>query len=659
MPTFTRPLVLLLAVGGVVAGASPRTARAQRTGAPGPVSLDSLLSTAISTASKYAQRTATAPASVTILSADQIRRSGYRTMQEVLENVRGFYVSNDRNYTYLGTRGFSRPSDYNNRVLLLVDGHTLNEQVWGGAPMGSDLPLNLDAIERIEIVRGPGSTLYGTNAMFAVINIVTRTVATLDGVIAGGRVGSAGLREGTLAIGHSLSRSSAFTLSGLVSRVDGNDLYYPEYDAAETNGGWARGLDWERSVSGLGALTVGDVEVHTGYYSRSKGIPTGVYGSVFNDARTMSVDESFWGDVKWMREVGRRMRLSGRLYANRYRYRGVFPTEELPFYSDGGGSSNLGAEGIAVVDPTSRHRLTIGSEFRNVFHAEYYELNPGLPASRDDKPIHTGAVFSQDEFQASTSLTVVGGLRWDWNSRREGAVSPRLAVIFTPSASTTLKFLYGEAFRAPSAAEADISTTYYVRNPLLKPERIRTVELNLERRVSAPLLFSGSLYGYRLHQLISQVELEDERVMYENVDAADGVGGELELDYRSEGPLSASATYALQRATEGGSGRQLVNAPRHIGTVALTLSRHRRLQLTGVTRYESGRRTFTGSTTSSFVRTDASLLWTPAVLQGAELSVRVTNLFDADYAVPAGVEHRLRTIPADGRTWSVKLSRRF
>lgn len=659
MPTRARAWMVAIAAGSGLLLCGSDSARAQQPGQPQPISLDSLLSTTISAASKYAQRSAAAPASVTILSSEDLARFGFRTLQDVFENVRGFYVSNDRNYPYLGTRGFSRPSDYNNRILLLVDGHSMNEQVWGGVAVGSDLPLNLDAIERIEIVRGPGSALYGTNAMFAVINIVTRTVATLDGLIVGARMGSEGLRDGTIAAGRTLGKSSSLTLSGLVSWLDGADRYYPEYDTPETNAGVARDLDWERSSSGLASLKVRDVDLRVGFYSRSKGIPTGAYESAFNDPRTMTMDENFWGDVTAMREVSGRLRLTGRLFADRYRYRGVFPADTGPAYTDGGGSADVGGEGIAVWDLTSRHRLTIGAEARHVTLAEYHEHTPGVEDTHDNKPTSTTAVFSQDEFQVSPVLTLVGGLRWDGNSRREDALSPRVAVIVMPTGATTIKALYGEAFRAPSASETDLSTAYYVSNPALKPERIRTLELTLEHRFGAPLMASGSLYSYRMHRLIDQDLLPDGSVRYENLTKADGSGVELEFDYRPDGPVSGHASWAFQRADQRPLGERLTNSPAQIATLSITMRHRRSLQLTGLTRYESGRQTLSGPSTPAYVRTDANVTWSPAGLRGAQLGLRVTNAFNVAYETPGAEEHLQRAIPQDGRAWSIRLTRRF
>src|SRR5439155_4757889 len=97
-----------------------------------------------------------------------------------------------------GVRGFSRETDYNDRLLLLINGQAINENVFGSAPFGTDLALDLDMLERIEIVRGPGSSLYGTGAMFAVVNLITRSGAMLDGVSASASAGSFGKKRGAL-----------------------------------------------------------------------------------------------------------------------------------------------------------------------------------------------------------------------------------------------------------------------------------------------------------------------------------------------------------------------------------------------------------------------------------------------------------------------------
>src|SRR6185312_5537081 len=121
-------------------------------------------------ASKLEQKSTEAPSSTTVITSDEIKRYGYRTLADVLRSVQGFYVSNDRNYEFLGARGVSL-GDFNSRVLLLVNGHRVNTDLNDGAFIGTSFILDVDLIDRVEIIRGPGSVLYGNNAFFGVINV--------------------------------------------------------------------------------------------------------------------------------------------------------------------------------------------------------------------------------------------------------------------------------------------------------------------------------------------------------------------------------------------------------------------------------------------------------------------------------------------------------
>src|SRR2546430_8201005 len=127
---------------------------------PTEISLEGLLKMEIPIvegASKYKQKITEAPASVTVITADEVKKYGYRTLADILRSVPGLYVSYDRDNARLGVRGvISR--DYNSRVLLLVDGHRINNSLSDGAPIGTEFILDVDLIERVEIIRGPGSS---------------------------------------------------------------------------------------------------------------------------------------------------------------------------------------------------------------------------------------------------------------------------------------------------------------------------------------------------------------------------------------------------------------------------------------------------------------------------------------------------------------------
>src|SRR5437867_11878528 len=127
----------------------------------------------VENACNYRQKASDAPASATIITADDVKKYGYRTLADILQSVRGFQVSYDRNYSFLGVRGFNR-GDFNSRILLLVDGHRINNSLSDSGFIGTEFILDTDLIERVEVSRGPGSSLYGNNAFFGVINVITR-----------------------------------------------------------------------------------------------------------------------------------------------------------------------------------------------------------------------------------------------------------------------------------------------------------------------------------------------------------------------------------------------------------------------------------------------------------------------------------------------------
>src|SRR5262249_18801199 len=138
-------------------------------------SLEELSNLQVYSASKHMQSAHAAPSSVTIITAEDIQNFGYGNLADILRSAPGFYVTYDRDYSFVGVRGFGRLGDWNDRILVLIDDHRINNNVLGQAMVGNEFPVDVDMIERVEIVRGPSSSLYGDSAFFAVINVITRT----------------------------------------------------------------------------------------------------------------------------------------------------------------------------------------------------------------------------------------------------------------------------------------------------------------------------------------------------------------------------------------------------------------------------------------------------------------------------------------------------
>src|SRR6195256_959190 len=187
----------MAAVRAIALGAMLATASAAWAQTPLPdLSLEDLMELdagQVFGASERLQPAIEAPASVSFITAQEIARYGYRTLAEILRGVRGMYVTNDRNFSFLGTRGFAKPGDYNSRILLLINGHRVNDNVFGQAEIGAEFGLDPAMFERVEVIRGPASSLYGDSAFFAVVNVMTRSGASLGGAsiaLEGGTLGT-------------------------------------------------------------------------------------------------------------------------------------------------------------------------------------------------------------------------------------------------------------------------------------------------------------------------------------------------------------------------------------------------------------------------------------------------------------------------------------
>ena len=189
-------------------------------------------------ASGFKQKVTEAPASVTIVTSEEIQKYGYRTLADILRNVRGFYVTYDRNYSYLGVRGFGLPGEYNNSIALLIDGHRMNDNIFDAALIGTEFPLDVDLIDRVEVIRGPNSSLYVASAFLGVVNIITKRGRDLPNVSATGSAASYGTYKGRVSFGKTFANGLDLLVSSSFSDSHGQDqLFFKEFDTPATNNG--------------------------------------------------------------------------------------------------------------------------------------------------------------------------------------------------------------------------------------------------------------------------------------------------------------------------------------------------------------------------------------------------------------------------------------
>jgi len=276
-------------------------------------------------ASKMEQKSSEAPSSVSLITADEIKRYGYRTLAEAIQSVQGFNVSYDRNYSFLGARGINL-GDFNSRILVLVDGHRINNNLTDGAYLDTAAFIDIDLVDRIEIIRGPGSVLYGNNAFFGVINVITRNGGQVNGAEVSGEYGSFDSYKGRFSYGQSFTNGLQFLFSGsLYDSAGEEDLFYKEFNTPAQNNGIAHDLDDDAFKSFFGSISYQGLTLEGGYLWREKGNPTAQYGTTFNDPRLRTTDERGYVNLKYTRSFENLFDLTAQVYYDRNNFSIGYP----------------------------------------------------------------------------------------------------------------------------------------------------------------------------------------------------------------------------------------------------------------------------------------------------------------------------------------------
>ena len=646
------------------------------------MSVEQLMSVEVATvygASKYEQKVTEAPASVSIVTASEIRKYGYRTLADALRSVRGIYVTYDRNYDFIGVRGFSRPGDYNSRVLLLVDGHRINDNIFDTAPIGTEFPVDVDLIDRIEVIRGPSSSLYGTNAFFGVINVVTRQPGDLQGTETAASAGSFGTYNGRVSYGREYASGLGVLLSGSIMHNDGQDsLYYPEFQAI--NGGRAEHADGDQNYQLYGKLSLHDLTLVGAYGSRTKHVPTASFGTVFNDDRFQTTDAHGFLDLKYNHDFDDQTTLTARAFYDNYYYHGDYPTDREPANSnqalppvnpplvalnkDIAWGTWWGGEVQFTKTLPGRNKVSLGTEFRDNAKQRQENYDEGSPPFLDDRRSSTiWALYLQDEVQLLDTLILSAGVRYDHYDSFGGTTNPRLGLIWQPAEGTAFKLLYGNAFRAPNAYELYYDDHVNIfSNTQLKPERIQTYEAIYEQYFREHYRSSLSGFYYRVNDLITSEPVDppnDSPTRYLNTDSIDACGAELELEGKWQSGLEGKVSYTYQRAEYADTGSPLTNSPEHLAKLNLTVPLYRKALFAGFEeQFQSSRLTLDGSRTGASWLNNLTLL-SREMVPGLTFSGSVYNLFDARYADPGSLNHLQNTIGQDGRSFRLKLDYRF
>lgn len=619
----------------------------------------------VNAASRFDQPISDAPSSAVVLTARDIREFGWRTLADALATLPGLYVTNDRNYAYLGARGFLRPGDYNSRFLLLIDGVRVNDALYDQALIGSEGMLDMDMVKRIEYVPGPGSAVYGSNALFGVINVVTRDGSGLPGVHVAVSAGSEGERRARVSYGRHDQNGADLLVSASAYARDGGDLYYPEFDTPGQNHGVAHRLDYDRAQNILVKGSLAGFSLEASHVDRTKGVPTASFGAAFDTPNRTRDSESSVA-LNWNGQATPDVALAAQLMAgfSDYLGTGYYPHDDrLVLNVDGSHARWYGASLTATMVMLPGQKIVAGIEVgRDARRDQFnYDTDPHTDLLDARGPATRSAVYVEDEIHLPAGFIVNAGLRYDDRNNPDiGRVSPRLAVLRKLSAVDTLKLIHGSAFRTPNAYEM-----YYalpgpggqLGNPGLRPERITTDEAVLDHALGNSGRVTLSVYRYAMRDLINQqVDADTGELVFRNIDHANARGAELAVE-QHVGFARLRASYAWQQA-RGGAGGPLADSPRHLAKLDLVTPLPGSDARLGSELLCSSARLGELGPVGGYCLANLTLTL-PHVLRDTDLGLSVYNATAKRYADVAGPALIQNAVARDGRSVVAKLVTRF
>jgi iron complex outermembrane receptor protein len=632
--------------------------------------------------------------SISVITDKQIRQMGAKHLADVIQTVpgMGFWYGPSGAFD-IGVRGGLQP----NRILLMLNSHSLHKNYTGEATWVYDT-MNLDNVKRIEVIRGPGSALYGANAFIGVINVITKDAEDVDGWEVTARGGSYDTQQYNLLYGKTFNdleiafNYNYFNTHGYNGHVNA-DRQTTRDRLFGTNASLAPGRlkgDDEKYDVALNLKYKG-FEFDGRYVDRERDWPIGfdvLSNKYITDPKdyylNLSYQRTLWEDLEVIGKVYRNHFL-GRAYRQTFPPGAAVPTPWGPFVMRDGVNSissfknnRTGFEIQATYKMSNSNTVVAGISYEEM---KQYDVNRRanyltdpligffyipLPSIRDLSDIQNfnrsakrnfKAFFIEDIWDITEDLRLTVGVRYDDYSDFGSEVSPRAGLVWEFIKGYDLKLLYGHAFRAPTFDELYDSN---LGNPDLDPETIDTYEVSLGAEFTSS--FSSRVTFFHSE---GKDNVVDSWFQYVNLVKTRFQGIEAEAKYDFGRGTYLAMNYTYQRWISPHTNLRNWFAPRHIGNVMAHIRLSKHLNFYTACHIEDTFRRMkpdTRDNMSGYAIVNATLI-AKKFLEGYEgLEVRgsVYNLFDKDYTSPTGGWLDLPDdMPRPGRNFLVEVKYKF
>lgn len=610
------------------------------------MSLDEVLGIEVSTASKLGGRADMAPANMMVITQEEIRRFGYRTLSEALDRAVGF-SNNDLGFlSSTGFRGIKDPSAASNsRILFLIDGLRYNERGYDTAFINETFPLDIESIDRIEILKGAGSAIWGTNALYGVVNVVSKNSASDRNKQVMAEYASNNRGKGYVSYGDKTEGGLKYFASASYMDSDGDlSVSYPHALEASSNNTIAEG-DLERQS----VKTSMRLEYEKFYFNTLYGISdTSMGTNVSYRSSSLGEDDyklepfrleaGYTFDI-WKEKKGELLARSFYTY-DRYRLAYEYPGDEdsvsRESYRNWG--QTIGAELRYSQNITEEVRFLVGAEVIPDYDSHFIGEGQTKASSGDivpDSEYYTRLDFERTDrsyfFDVSYSpieeLSIFLGGRVDSPTGLSTAFGPRASIVGQPVEGTILKLLYSQGFRNPTLGESQTGEGF---PEAPDPEELNFYEFLIEQRVSDWGSVVASVFYNELTDFIDIAEIRDIDTFYGNFDGVRSKGVELSANANFNNSVKGYLNLSFAEGRNIATQSDIENISAFQARSGFSFRYEDYLIASPEVIFGSSTKTNQGFRYSSYWISNLTLISAP-VSDGAEISASLYNIFDNDY----------------------------
>lgn len=629
--------------------------------------------TFVTSASKVKESVKKTPATVTVVTQEMIENMGAQNIFDIFRSVPGLGVSQSNIYVdKITVRGVETLSS--EKVLILLDGHSLNVDLLNGGATGAYKNIPIELIKRVEIIKGPASALYGENAFTALINIITKKADDIDGTEVAVKYGSDNTKITNFAFGKVYDDFEIVTNLNYI-KSDGNSRYV-ESDAIGQSG---HTNPWLESINTYLNLIHKNGFYITANYNNTEDGPRYGNVNVINN-EDLSKKETYFLELGYKNKLNEYFDLDARTYYdssetdNKWRlYPDGYPTST---YVDG----MLGYVGYKTTKAGAESTVTFQSDNYTMVTGLSYEKqklvdpwqklnwNPitSTPLSSvqnfsdsstnfiDEVDREFIAVYSELLYDVDENIRLNLGFRYDHYSDFGGTFNPRVGLSWSMNKSNVIKFMYGKAFRAPTFAELyNKNNPSLVGNSELEPEIVQTYELSLHNSDIHNLEASLTLFYTEIKDIIML-----ESTVYKNKGEVITKGLESELKYNLQRGSYILANYTYQHPDNELTGEELENIAHHEAYIGLNYRINRYFNLYTDAKYTGEQKRDANSTrdeVSDSIISNVTLLSKDLMMDDLVLKFSTYNIFDEKaYDSSNSFDY-----PLGGRTYMLELNYKF